>query len=354
MKDQYKTKKELIAENNGLRQRIQELDQTLVGDRTALDLSAICRNGLAVLRDRTPKHVTLDADLPSPGPVVQANAKQLRQIVTDLVTHVWGSAEAGRPFAIRLATRTVPASGIPLAHRFPIDWQPEVDSYACLEVVDNGCGIPEADLEDLFVPFFSTKFTGRGPGLPMVLGLLQAHSGVVTVESSPGHGSAFRVFLPIAAAGDADRSAETTFTTEDRPVGKILLVDDDDIIVDITSMMLVRLGFTVLSAGDGILAVEIFRQHQDEICLVLSDVYMPRMNGWETLSALRRIDPDIAVILISGYGEEQIMEGGHPDLPQAFLEKPYSFEVLKNALRRALRDTAKYASCRGLLDPSGT
>jgi CheY-like chemotaxis protein len=341
MKDQYKTKKELIAENDGLRQRIQELEQRLAGDLTSLDFSPICRSGPAMLRDGRPQHVALDAE-------------QLLQILTDLVTSAWKSAESERPFAIRLATTTVPAAGIPPAHRFPIDWQPEVDSYFCLELVDNGCGIPEADLPELFNTFFSTKFTGRGLGLPMVLGLVQANSGVVTVESIPGHGSAVRVFLPVAVEGDADRSAETTFTTEDRPAGKILLVDDDGIIVDITSMMLVKLGFTVLSAGDGRRAVEIFRQRQDEICLVLSDVYMPGMNGWETLSALRRIDPDIAVILISGYGEEQIMEGDHPDLPQAFLEKPYSFEELKDALRRALRDTAKYASCRGLLDPSGT
>jgi len=119
-------------------------------------------------------------------------------------------------------------------------------------------------------------------------------------------------------------------------------------------MMLVRLGFTVLSAGDGIEAVEMYRQHRPGICLVLSDVYMPKMNGWETLSALRRIDPDIPVILISGYSEEQVMEGDHPDLPQAFLGKPYSFEVLKDAIRRALQDTSGYESYRGLLEQTGT
>ena len=324
------------------------------GDQTLLDLSAICRAGLTMLQDHMPPNVVLDTDLPSPGPVVQANAKQLRQIFTNLVTNAWESAADNRPFAIRLAIRTVPVAGIPAVHRFPINWQPEASTYACLEVVDNGCGISEADVQELFAPFFSTKFTGRGLGLPMVLGLVQAHSGVVTVESSLGHGSAFRVFLPVAAEAAADRSADAASATEDRPTGKILLVDDDDIIVDITSMMLVRLGFTVLSAGDGIEAMEMFRQHHNEICLVLSDVYMPRMNGWETLSALRRIDPDIPVILISGYGEEQVMEGDHPDLPQAFLGKPYSFEVLKDAIRRALRDSFGYQSHRSLLGPTGT
>ncbi len=324
------------------------------GDQTLLDLAAICRTGLTVLQESMPKNVFLETDLQSVGPVVLANAKQLRQIFTNLVTNAWESAEENRALVIRLATRTVPVDAIPLAHRFPIAWQPEAGTYACLEVLDNGCGISETDLQELFAPFFSTKFTGRGLGLSMVLGLVQARSGVVTVESSLGRGSAFRVFLPVAAEGGAERAGDTTSAMAGRPAGKILLVDDDEIIVDITSMMLVRLGFTVLSAGDGIEAVEMYRQHRPGICLVLSDVYMPKMNGWETLSALRRIDPDIPVILISGYSEEQVMEGDHPDLPQAFLGKPYSFEVLKDAIRRALQDTSGYESYRGLLEQTGT
>jgi CheY-like chemotaxis protein len=301
-----------------------------------------------------PKNVVLETDLQSLGPVVLANAKQLRQIFTNLVTNAWESAEENRPLVIRLTTRTVPAAAIPPAHRFPIAWQPETGAYACLEVQDNGCGISETDLQELFAPFFSTKFTGRGLGLPMVLGLVQAHSGVVTVESTPGQGSVFRVFLPVTAEKEGvQRAGAAISTMADRPAGKILLVDDDEIIVDITSMMLVRLGFTVLSAGDGIEAVEMYRQHRPELCLVLSDVYMPKMNGWETLSALRRIDPDIPVILISGYSEEQVMEGDHPDIPQAFLGKPYSFEVLKDAIRRALKDTSGYESYRGVFDQTG-
>ncbi|MBB5349462.1 response regulator [Desulfoprunum benzoelyticum] len=280
MKDEHKTRQVLIAENDDLRQRIQELEQISAGhenrgyERPQSEASGSEVSYRALFNYSNEAILSTSPD----GTILDANPA--------------ASEMFGRP---REEIRRIGRNG----------------------------------LVDL-----------TGPRLHEVLGLVQARSGVVAVDSSPGHGSRYRVFLPVAAEGDADRSTNGTCTTEDRPAGKILLVDDDDIIVDITTMMLVRLGFTVLSAGDGIQAMDIFRQHQNEICLVLSDVYMPGMNGWETLSALRRIDPGIAVILISGYGEEQVMEGGHPDLPQAFLRKPYSFEVLKDAIHRALQEIA--------------
>ena len=102
----------------------------------------------------------------------------------------------------------------------------------------------------------------------------------------------------------------------------------------ITGMLLAGLGFTVLFAGDGLEALEIFLQHKDEIRFVLSDVSMPRMNGWEVLTALRKITPDLPVILTSGYTEEQIMEDTRPERPQAFLAKPYGLEELETAVCR--------------------
>ena len=101
---------------------------------------------------------------------------------------------------IRLSVQTRPAAEIPAAHRFPINWQPLAAAYAWLEVTDNGRGIPEADLEKLFDPFFSTKFTGRGLGLSVVLGIAQAHGGAVTLASRPGQGSVFRIHLPLIAS----------------------------------------------------------------------------------------------------------------------------------------------------------
>ena len=132
---------------------------------------------------------------------------------------------------------------------------------------------------------------------------------------------------------------EDTKVSEIREVGTVLLVDDDMLALAISGEMLSMLGFTVLRAMDGIEAVEVFRQHKDGIRFVLSDVAMPRMNGWETLLALRQITPGIPVILASGFSEEQVMEGVHPELPQAFLGKPYGFQALKDTIQRILWET---------------
>ena len=118
--------------------------------------------------------------------------------------------------------------------------------------------------------------------------------------------------------------------------GTVLLVEDEEMVRNITTRMLTRLGFTVLAAPDGAEAVAVFRQHQDEIRCVLCDLTMPGLDGWETLAALRHLAPDLAVILTSGYDEAQVMAGDHRQWPQAFLSKPYQLQGLSEALQRAL------------------
>jgi CheY-like chemotaxis protein len=116
----------------------------------------------------------------------------------------------------------------------------------------------------------------------------------------------------------------------------VLVVDDDLVFLEIVSFMLTRLGFTVLQARDGVDAVEVFKQHQESIRCVLCDLIMPRLNGWETLDALRRLAPGIPVILSSGCAQAEVFVGDHPELPQIFLGKPYRLKELQEATFKAL------------------
>ena len=150
-----------------------------------------------MLRSAMPKNVVLESDLPSPGPAVWANVNQLQQVLTNLITNAWEAVNGKGGGAIHLGVKTVSPGDILAAHRCPHDWQPRDHAYACLEVADEGCGIADEDINNLFDPFFSSKFTGRGLGLPVVLGIVRAHDGAVTVESEPGRGSDFRVFFPV-------------------------------------------------------------------------------------------------------------------------------------------------------------
>ena len=311
-----------------------------IAKREPLNLTEICRMNFPKIQAAMPKNVKLEIDLENPGPTIDANARQIQQILMHLVTNAWEAAGDDQE-GIYLTTKTVSSSDISSAYRFPVNWQPGGNSYACLEVRDNGCGIADRDFEEVFSPFFSTKFTGRGMGLPLVLGLAQAHHGVVTAESRPGQGSVFRVFLPVSAEEILPQSQKETKAPVIQKTGRVLLVDDDPTVLKIASIMLSTLGFSVLSARDGIEAVEVFRRHKDEILFVLSDVAMPRMDGWETLLALRQIMPGIPVILASGYTEELVMEKAQSERPQFFLEKPFSFQALKDAVNRALADNKK-------------
>jgi signal transduction histidine kinase len=140
--------------------------------------------------------VVLESDLPVPGLRFSANAGQIKQVLTVLVTNAWeAGGDAGGK--IRLSIRTVAAANISTMYRFPIDCHPSNSVHACLEVSDAGCGISGSDIEKIFDPFFSSKSPGRGMGLAVVLGIIRAHDGVITVESEAGSGATFRVFLPV-------------------------------------------------------------------------------------------------------------------------------------------------------------
>jgi CheY-like chemotaxis protein len=123
--------------------------------------------------------------------------------------------------------------------------------------------------------------------------------------------------------------------------GTVLVVDDEITLRDLLTTAIKGMGFKVMDAWDGVHAVEVFRQHQDEIRLVVCDLTMPRMDGWQTLTALRQLAPDIPVILSSGYSEAQVMAGPHSELPQAFLSKPYEYEKLSQTIFQVLNSKAE-------------
>jgi two-component system cell cycle sensor histidine kinase/response regulator CckA len=305
------------------------------GKIEVIDLAEVCRMSLPILQAGKPENVILEADLPSPGPGIIGDAKQIQQILTNLVINAWESISAAAG-TVRLSVRTVPATDIPESCRHPLKWQARERNYACLEVTDSGCGIGEQEMENLFDPFYSTKFLGRGLGLSVVLGIVKTHAAVITVESRMSGGSVFKVFFPLSTQIPLRPPEQIAKALEIVAGGTVLLVEDEAALREMTRLALVHFGFTVLQARDGVEAVEIFKQHKDEISCLFSDLTMPRMGGWETISALRALRHDLPVILASGYDEATVMKGEHAELPDFFLNKPYDINKLGDMIGRAI------------------
>jgi PAS domain S-box-containing protein len=298
-------------------------------------LGDLCLASLATLRASLPAGVTLEAACPSPGPVIRANPEQIHQVLDALMANAWQAMDPqGGHVQVRLGT--CPAAAIPERHRFPADWNLLAQDYVCLEVADNGCGIAEADCKKLFDPFFSTKFTGRGLGLPVVLGIMQAHEGGITVEGRQGLGSSFRLWFPVSSEPVVQVPPAAEPVVDAQAGGTILLVDDDEYLLEATATVIELLGFDVLTARDGLEALEVFARHPGRIRCVITDLTMPRLDGWGTLEALREREPGLPVILASGFDQAQVMAKARSQRPQAFLAKPFDLQQLRAALGKAL------------------
>lgn len=306
------------------------------GQPEIIDLARICSESLDRLQAELPEGVTLEVDLPQPGPAVKIDASQLVQSLANLVTNAWEAMK--RSFGvIRVAVGDVDAADILKTHCFPMEWEPNADRYACLAVTDNGRGIDAKTIGRIFDPFFTDKLNGRGLGLAVTLGSIKSFGGCITVASEPGHGSSLKVYLPLSDSVVPESPEKIVVHQKPFQKGRtVLVVEDQKMVREVAAAMLERLGFEVRTAKDGTEALEIFQTGRNQIRLVLSDLTMPRMDGWETLKALRRLNPDIPVILVSGYDQSQAMAGNHVEIPQAFLPKPYNFLNLKDAVERAL------------------
>jgi PAS domain S-box-containing protein len=304
--------------------------------REPLDLAETAEEALSLLMASLPRNVRLRADLKPQGLSILADGVHIKQVLTNLVTNAV-EAIGDEEGEITLSVGRMTKGEVLASKHFPLDWVPQTESYGAISISDTGCGLDSASLENIFEPFFSTKFTGRGLGLPVALGLVRAHEGAIAVESRLGRGVTFRVIFPLLVSEDAllCRKAESAPWEPSQTPGLALVVDDDPMIRMIANAQLAQLGYEVLEACDGIEAVETFRTRQDEFRLVLLDLIMPRMGGWETLATLRALRPDIVVVLASGYDEARKMLGEHREQPHAFLHKPYELKDLKAALGAA-------------------
>ncbi len=266
-------------------------------------------------------------------PRIEADVTQMRQIIMNLIINA-SEAIGEKHGVITVSTGSMECSRSYLQEAYIDESLPE-GFYVYLEVADTGCGMDEATRLKMFDPFFTTKFTGRGLGLAAVLGIVRGHQGTIKVYSEPGKGTTFRVLIPALAQQRLTREPKTEECPW-RGAGLVLLVDDEETVRTVGTQMLEKLGFRVLSARDGIEAIQIFRlQSQDMACVIL-DLTMPRMGGEETYRRLRQIRPSVPVIISSGYGEQEVTQRFVGKGLAGFIQKPYDFQALQDILGKTV------------------
>jgi signal transduction histidine kinase len=172
------------------------LGQTFA-QNSPIDIVEVCQDTLSILSRELSDDITFSSKLPPSGKlIINGNAEQLQIMLRNLIVNAYESYDKGAQNKISLAVRPAGVTDIPVKNRHPVDWSSPSEDMICMEIMDSGTGIPEDQIEKIFDPFFSTKFTGRGLGLAVTLGIVRAHNGVITVESTIGRGTAFTVFLP--------------------------------------------------------------------------------------------------------------------------------------------------------------
>jgi len=300
-----------------------------------LNLTSLLKETVKLLERTIEERVHLRLEIEPVRHMVNADVAQFQQVLTNLAVNARDAMPAGGELRIRMARQTF----TPEEPR-PFPNMPDGD-YVVLFVSDTGSGMSPEVQEHIFEPFFTTKERGKGTGLGLaqVYGIVKQHNGYIGVESEVGKGTTFTLYLP--AIGTEEELHEKT----PEPVAHgnkqtLLVVEDEPKVREVLTAMLTALNYRVLTAENGREALELYRQRGDEVELVLTDMTMPEMGGVELFQALRRLNPEVKVIVVSGYpqGEDtdDLLEQGLT----GWIQKPPSLAVLSEAVGAALKESA--------------
>lgn len=298
----------------------------------AIDLDRLVDDLIDVLRSSVSKKVVIERRFEEGPPPVLGNPSNLRQLVMNLLLNA-GEAIGDRPGTLTVRTgceELTPGK----AEGLLVPGDPPEGPCAVLEISDDGCGMDEETRARIFDPFFSSKRPGRGLGLAAVYGVVKRHGGALRVTSRPGEGTTLRVILPAAECATQEPAPPQAGLP--RGDETILFVDDEENVRRVAAEALGGLGYRVEFAENGAQGLDRFVRCMDQLDLVIVDVMMPVLGGVELLQELKRIRPDVKVILSSGYNElDTTRDIAQGDLA-GFLQKPYSLQLLAEKVRTAL------------------
>ncbi len=312
--------------------------------RTPTQVNIVIEDLAAMLRETFPKTIQIETNLSNSLPATLSDSTQIHQVLLNLCVNARDAMPNGGEIEIttRLANQTE-------LSRF--DFESRADQYICIEVKDNGVGMDIQTSQRIFEPFFSTKKFGKGTGLGLsvAFGIVREHGGVLDVVSEPNSGSTFTVYLPVLVPEQAprvDRAISRGAAQQER-FGTVMLVEDEPALNELLSKELRSRGYVVISASDGVSALESFALHHSSISVVLSDLGLPKMSGAEFVRELRRIDSNVRVIIASGYIEPEVKSLLSSLGVVDWIQKPYVLSEVLDKLHSPSDSSTLQSSERG-------
>jgi hypothetical protein len=306
---------------------------------TTLQVKHLISEIKQIVQETFPKSIEIYTNIRQDLGTVSGDATQLHQVLINLCVNARDAMPHGGILSIFAENLFIDENYARL------NFDAKVGSYIVVTVADTGNGIPAEILDRIFEPFFTTKEIGKGTGLGLstVLGIVKSHGGFVNVSSEVGRGTQFKVYLPVA-------EATQTEPVEDLELPKghgelILVVDDEPAIRDITKTSLQTYNYRTLTASDGIEAVALYVEHQEEISVVLTDMMMPSMDGPTTIRTLQKINPQVKIIAVSGLAPNEKLTKAVGASVKTFLSKPYTVKELLTTLQGVLHPNKETLRC---------
>jgi PAS domain S-box-containing protein len=300
------------------------------GTRTVLQVRHILTEIISVARQTFPRSIDISLDMPSQELwLISADATQIHQVLMNLFVNARDAIPDGGQISVVIDNIVINETYAKL------HLQPAIGSYVVITIGDTGIGMNNEMLDRIFDPFFTTKETGTGLGLSTVIGIVKSHGGAINVYSEVGRGSCFKIYLPAVDSLEAEAQLSVS-ELYDGHKKMILVVDDEIAVRAITKESLQAYNYNVLEATDGIEAISIYAKNHEEIDVILIDMMMPNLDTPSTIRALRRIDPLVKVVAMSGLAtnQEVVRSSGVND----FLTKPFTTEDMLQTLENILQE----------------
>jgi len=294
-----------------------------------IDLNHLIEDTIQMLNISISKNAVLKFNYSKDPVFLEGDPAQIRQIIMNLVINA-SDAVGKKSGVIALSTGTMYCDSeyietTALESQIIQTKALSEGMYIYVEVSDTGMGMSKKTMTKIFEPFFTTKYTGRGLGLSAVLGIVRGHHGLVKIYSEEGKGTTFKVLFPLLPGAETDKTRTELDIADDnwKREGTFLIADDEEAVRNVGKHMIKKLGYEVLTAADGDEAVKIFKEHIQDIVGVLLDLTMPHKDGAEVFREIRKLNPDVKVILSSGYNEQDATQQFIGKGLAGFIQKPY-------------------------------